>query len=391
MYKVDLKDWPLEKGDYLLGNPKSPVAVVTPIPDKKIWKAGVEKGAAIGGRLLTANIGLEKLVCNIVSNPNIRFLVLAGKESRGHKSGDALLALKAHGYDPKTKRIKGTKAQTPYLWNLEPGVVKRFREQVEVIDLLGRPLKEVLKAVEGCYQEEENKVAFEGHELFDPGAFGEPLNVKVEDRLQKDAIVEPVSDSFFAIYTETISKAWPKILGVIDVFGVEMQDERGTISKECLNVAVHIRDPLRDMIPDGFSMNKASLDEYSMQLLSPSRKGFEYTYGERMRGFRGDIDQIGYIIKKLKKNPNSRRAVATLWDPLLDQTREEVPCLSMLDFVIREGRLNLTAVLRSNDMQRAWPANAFGLAKVMEYVSEKLGVNAGTLTTLSISAHVYLN
>ena len=47
----------------------------------------VEAGSALSGTLQTANIGLEKIIRKLVANPNIRYLVLGGPESDGHRTG----------------------------------------------------------------------------------------------------------------------------------------------------------------------------------------------------------------------------------------------------------------------------------------------------------------
>jgi len=78
-------DYPAEEGRYLRGNDYSPVAVVVilncdadkiPPELENLVRAAIETGAALSGTLQTENIGLEKIVCNIVANPNIRYLNL---------------------------------------------------------------------------------------------------------------------------------------------------------------------------------------------------------------------------------------------------------------------------------------------------------------------------
>lgn len=190
------------------------------------------------------------------------------------------------------------------------------------------------------------------------------------------------------INAETINSAWERILDVV-WNAPEFDSERGK-TKEIFNLLVMVNNPLKDMLCDGFPMGKNELEDYSKQLLDPDKKGFEYTYGERLRSWgKENVDQIGFIIEKLKKNPNSRRATATTWIPPTDEKNEEVPCLILVDFKIREKKLCLTAVFRSNDMFGAWPANAYGLTKLCEFVAKSVGVRIGTITTLSISAHVY--
>jgi tetrahydromethanopterin S-methyltransferase subunit A len=47
-------------------------------------RTGIESGAALSGTIQTENIGFEKVVCNIVANPNIRYMIVGGPESEGH-------------------------------------------------------------------------------------------------------------------------------------------------------------------------------------------------------------------------------------------------------------------------------------------------------------------
>jgi len=174
-------DYPPEEGCYLRGNDYSPVAVLvilryerehTPPGIEQLVRTGVESGAALAGTLQTENLGLEKVICNLVANPNIRYLVVCGPESPGHHVGETILALVKNGLD-EHKRIIGTTAPTPYLFNVPLESVERFRKQITVIDLINEGSDEVLRqAVCACYQEK--PTAFRGYMLHDPGAFPEP-------------------------------------------------------------------------------------------------------------------------------------------------------------------------------------------------------------------------
>ena len=172
--------YPPEEGRYVRGNDLSPVAVCVilkwpedDIPEdiERLVRVGVETGAALAGTLQTENIGTEKMICNLVANPNIRYLVVCGPESPGHSTGQALSALSANGLDDSS-RIIGAEAPTPYLYNLPRASVERFRQQIRIVNLLneGDP-KVVREAVWSCYQEEPTR--FQEYELFDPGAFPE--------------------------------------------------------------------------------------------------------------------------------------------------------------------------------------------------------------------------
>jgi tetrahydromethanopterin S-methyltransferase subunit A len=174
-------DYPPEEGRYLRGNDFSPVAVAIilncdadkiPPELEKLVRAGIESGAALAGTVQTENIGFEKIVCNIVANPNIRYLVLGGPESEGHLTGEAMKALIRNGVDEK-KRIIATSAPHPFLFNLPMEMIDRFRKQLSLIDLQFEAAPDVIrKAVWSCYQEQ--PVEFRGYSLYDPGAYPEP-------------------------------------------------------------------------------------------------------------------------------------------------------------------------------------------------------------------------
>ena len=194
-------DYPPEEGCYLRGNDYSPVAVLVilkwareeiPPGIDELVRVGVESGAALSGTLQTENIGLEKVICNVVANPNIRYLVVCGPESPGHLVGETILALMENGIDER-KRIIGASAPTAYLFNIPAASIERFRRQITVIDLIdeGRP-EVVREAVQACYQEE--PTVFRDYMLHDVGAYGDPpISRRITWRVT-DPTKEPKSD-----------------------------------------------------------------------------------------------------------------------------------------------------------------------------------------------------
>jgi tetrahydromethanopterin S-methyltransferase subunit A len=135
--------WPIERGDYFVGNEKASVAINTlsntELP-KNLIKTLKDK-IAIVGYCETENIGVEKIVKNIISNPNIRTLIICGNESGqnmmgGHFSGQALLSLYANGIKEKN-RIIGAKGKRPIVKNLNKEQIDRFQSQIEIINLIG--------------------------------------------------------------------------------------------------------------------------------------------------------------------------------------------------------------------------------------------------------------
>jgi tetrahydromethanopterin S-methyltransferase subunit A len=195
-------DYPPEEGRYIRGNDFSPAAVAIilncdadkiPRELEALVRAGSESGAALSGTVQTANIGFEKMVCNIVANPNIRYLIVGGPESVGHSTGEALKALLSNGVDEK-KSIIGSIALSPVLFNVSIDMIERFRKQLTLVDLQFETDPDLIrKAVWSCYQE--SPVEFRRQPLFDPGAFPEPpLSGRITWRITQPW-AEPTSES----------------------------------------------------------------------------------------------------------------------------------------------------------------------------------------------------
>ncbi len=125
------KDWPPVPGDFEVGDLSSSVAICT--LGKKIQ---VQTRYAIIGTCKTENIGIERVIVNVVSNPLIRYFILAGPEVPGHHTGASMKALYEHGIDEDTRRIREATGAIPFIENIPLEAVSRFREQIKFIDMM---------------------------------------------------------------------------------------------------------------------------------------------------------------------------------------------------------------------------------------------------------------
>ena len=209
------------------------------------------------------------------------------------------------------------------------------------------------------------------------------------------------------IETDEIANAWEKLVKMIITEGEEVNDERGSLTKEILNVIVSIKKPLgtnsndffnikskfSDIldipVPEGYFWSGDKLKTYSEQFISKDKQGFIYTYGNRLRSHFSDVDQINEVIERLKNCKESRRAISITWDPAIDSMSDEVPCMILVDFKIRNDKLYTTALWRSHDIYGAWFPNAVGLTYLSQYVAGKVDIAIGSVTIQSISAHIY--
>lgn len=147
--------WPPLPGDYTVVRYRAPVAVCT-LNDGDLVQPMAKSGAAaisIVGTLHTENLGIERIITNVLANPNTRFLVLCGADSKqaiGHLPGQSLLSLGRSGIDERG-RIVGAKGKRPILKNASGEAVEHFRRSVEIIDLVGLDdLNEILRRVRAC-------------------------------------------------------------------------------------------------------------------------------------------------------------------------------------------------------------------------------------------------
>ncbi|AFU58749.1 MAG: hypothetical protein QXX64_01520 [Nitrososphaera sp.] len=90
---------------------------------------------AIAGRLLSENRGIDAMIKFALDHPELRRIIVCGKEVKGHRAGQALLALARNGID-RNGRIVGALGPYPILES-PAGDVDAFRQQVEILDMIG--------------------------------------------------------------------------------------------------------------------------------------------------------------------------------------------------------------------------------------------------------------
>jgi thymidylate synthase len=188
-------------------------------------------------------------------------------------------------------------------------------------------------------------------------------------------------------------------------------------------IVLHILHPLMEpQVSDGCPFQKGFTEAYKKQFLTltPPRadgKHPVYTYWNRYEDHpylggvtgiggefsvepRGDgrgngIHQVTETIKKLAADPNSRRGVMVGWNPLLDLHNPEPPCMCLMQIVIRNGRVHMRVLFRSQDIGLGLPENLVGCTAFLEHVTNginqisKVQYEVGELTLVSWIPHIY--
>lgn len=132
--KSSTGQWPFYSGHYKVINPQGQIAVCTLTSEDLLPDELLCDKIAIVGTLMTPNLGIERIIHNVTDNPNIRHLLLCGKDSPVLKAGQAMECLFAHGID-REKRIIEASGHYPVLSNLPKEKIEQFLEQIELTSM----------------------------------------------------------------------------------------------------------------------------------------------------------------------------------------------------------------------------------------------------------------
>jgi tetrahydromethanopterin S-methyltransferase subunit A len=188
--------WPVAAGRYYVGRKDRSVAISTLGSLDLMQRIGRREEFAIMGKTFTENIGIEKVVQNVVSNPAIRFLILCGKES-SHRVGQSFIALKGAGVNSEG-RIIGSQGRIPVLKNLRGEEISHFRGQIEIVDMIGEQQVETIMA-KVAELNHRSLAAFQGGPTASPPADAEQVSCWHRESL--DYHSDPAG--FFVIQVES--------------------------------------------------------------------------------------------------------------------------------------------------------------------------------------------
>lgn len=187
-------------------------------------------------------------------------------------------------------------------------------------------------------------------------------------------------------------------------FNVGNGSEEGDTKK--LDVSIHISHPENLPLVGDFSpTDMKHIQEYGLTYLySDFLGGHPYTYGWRLQH---PVDQKEELIKAIIKNPNNRQLTMTIRIPedayptRLDEdnkvVKHEPPCLTMMDFEVLNGKVNLTCYFRSWDAYAGLPENIAGIflylqafvSDVNERLPEDKQLKTGEMMFYSKNCHIY--
>lgn len=214
----------------------------------------------------------------------------------------------------------------------------------------------------------------------------------------------------------TADEGWQKIASAVNT-GVDVatQASRNGQTREILHAAISISDPRQRWVVTrdppmnvAFALaeiiwimagrnDSAFLNYFNPGLPKYAGHGPTYhgAYGCRLRKHPSG-DQLDRAYQTLSKNRESRQVVLQIWDASVDLPKddgkprsEDIPCNIVAMLKVRDGALEWTQIMRSNDIFRGLPYNFVQFTTMQEIMAGWLSLKVGSYNHFSDSLHVY--
>ncbi len=118
-------------------------------------------------------------------------------------------------------------------------------------------------------------------------------------------------------------------------------------------------------------------------------------YGKQWRAWEGPdgrtIDQIAWVIDEIRRNPDSRRLVVSVWNVAEIERMKLAPCHCLFQFYVSGGRLSCQLYQRSADIFLGVPFNIASYALLTHLIARECGLEAGEFVHTFGDAHLYRN
>ena len=118
-------------------------------------------------------------------------------------------------------------------------------------------------------------------------------------------------------------------------------------------------------------------------------------YGKQWRSWQGadgqTFDQIAWLVEEIKRNPDSRRLIVSAWNVAELPKMALMPCHSLFQFYVAEGKLSCQLYQRSGDIFLGVPFNIASYALLTHMVAQVCGLGVGDFVHTLGDAHLYSN
>ena len=194
------------------------------------------------------------------------------------------------------------------------------------------------------------------------------------------------------------SETWMNAINFI----IEKGNRLGELSREILNLVSVTKNPLETYkeVDDLFRkyigskwISKGSNCIFPIKSNPGNMTSWSRNYWSRLTRYREKVNQLGFIVRRLKNKPHSKQLSCVTFDPEIDLQphrpfNPSMPCMIALDIKFRNGKLNIFAMFRSHDFGRKAYGNYIGLGKLLNMLSNETGYDIGEVICYSVSAHI---
>ncbi len=118
-------------------------------------------------------------------------------------------------------------------------------------------------------------------------------------------------------------------------------------------------------------------------------------YGKQWRSWEGadgqTHDQIRWVVDEIRRNPDSRRLIVSAWNVADLPKMALMPCHSLFQFYVADGKLSCQLYQRSGDIFLGVPFNIASYALLTHMVAQVCGLGVGDFVHTLGDAHLYSN
>lgn len=177
-------------------------------------------------------------------------------------------------------------------------------------------------------------------------------------------------------------------------------------TKAAFNVGFYIIDPIDNRITTSWrKWNESYVEQEWQWYLSKDRSAVEIAKKAKiwlnMMDEDGNVNsnygyqwsrsnQIEYVVDELKRDVNSRRAFISIYDAKEHELYgKDTPCTLNIGFNIVDNKLNMTVMMRSNDLVYGFCNDQYCFSKLQEMISNLLSIEVGTYFHFVHNLHIY--
>jgi thymidylate synthase len=330
--------------DLAIGERHDTAVVLGWYPLKKFTKEFDKSAYGVAGNLFNPTHGVELLIRNLLFNVQIKNVIICAftKEDSANTPGLALRKAIRERYADELADIRIYFCDTPL--QMHQAISQVLQTKMDLTPTRQQVIKEP---------------------------------IKIMDKIITGDIYSQV------IKEATIELAYPEVVKQIRNHGRLIAN-----IQEYINLNIVLTDEEIDMnrlVQSVDSNLESSLLGYIHDFLNGTQSEHSYSYGDRLL----EKNQVQNIIDKLTEKPLTMAGMMSIWYPE-DLIKGNSPCLTQIWVrASTDGKLDMTATFRSNDMYRAWQFNAYALRALQIQIATNLKMTPGILTTVSFSAHIY--